>query len=49
MENSERLGRQARSGIEPGTSRLPVLNRRKVQQLMGANDGQFNMHALPGT
>ena len=25
-ENSERLGRQARPGIEPGTSRLPVLS-----------------------
>ena len=24
-ENSERLGRQARPGFEPGTSRLPVL------------------------
>ena len=24
MENSERLGRQARPGFEPGTSRLPV-------------------------
>ena len=26
MENFERLGRQARPGIESGTSRLPVLN-----------------------
>ena len=26
-ENSERLGRQARPGIEPGTSRLPVFER----------------------
>ena len=26
MENSERLGRQARPGFEPGTSRLPVLS-----------------------
>ena len=26
MENSERLGQQAREGIEPVTSRLPVLN-----------------------
>ena len=26
MENSERLGRQARPGIEPDTSRLPILN-----------------------
>ena len=25
-ENSERLGRQARPGFEPGTSRLPVLS-----------------------
>ena len=25
-ENSERLGRQARPGLEPGTSRLPVLS-----------------------
>ena len=25
-ENSERLGRQARLGFEPGTSRLPVLS-----------------------
>ena len=26
MENSEWLGRQARPGFEPGTSRLPVLS-----------------------
>ena len=26
MENPERLGRQARPGFEPGTSRLPVLS-----------------------
>ena len=26
MDNSERLGRQERRGIEPGTSRLPVLS-----------------------
>ena len=26
-ENSEQLGRQARPGIEPGTSRLPVFER----------------------
>ena len=26
MENSERLGRQARSGFEPGIFRLPVLS-----------------------
>ena len=25
MENSEQLGRQARPGIDPGTSRLPIL------------------------
>ena len=25
-ENSERLGRQARPGFEPGNSRLPVLS-----------------------
>ena len=26
-QNSERLGQQARPGIEPGTSRLPVFER----------------------
>ena len=26
MENSERLGQQARPGIEPGISRLPALS-----------------------
>ena len=26
MENSERLGRQARLGFEPGTSHLPILS-----------------------
>ena len=35
MENSERLGRQARLGIEPGTSRLPVFERRTTQPLEG--------------
>ena len=34
-ENSERLGRQARPGIEPGTSRLPVFERRTTQPLEG--------------
>ena len=40
-ESSERLGRQARPGIEPGTSRLPVFERE-------AKDGQLDIHALPG-
>ena len=33
-ENSERPGRQARPGIEPGTSRLPVFERRITQPLV---------------
>ena len=35
MGNSERLGGQARPGIEPSTSRVPVLVRRSTQPLMG--------------
>ena len=34
-KNSECLGRQARKGIEPGTSRLPVFERRTVLPLVG--------------
>ena len=34
-ENSERLGQQARSGIEPGTSRLPVLNAEPLRHFRG--------------
>ena len=45
-ENSERLGRQVRPGIEPGTSRLPVFERRTTLLLLGAKDGQFDIHAL---
>ena len=32
-ENSERLGRQARPGLESGTSRLPVLSVTAVPQV----------------
>ena len=42
--NSERLDRQARPGIEPGTSRLPVYS----AAIGGGKDGQFDVHALPG-
>ena len=35
MENSERLGRQARLEIEPGISHLPVLKHRTAQPLVG--------------
>ena len=31
MEKSERLGRQARLGFEPGTFRLPVLSVTAIQ------------------
>ena len=35
MENSERLGRQVRLGIEPGTSCLPVLSTEPLRQWWG--------------
>ena len=41
MENSERLVRQARLGIEPGTSRLPDLERKTAQQLAGPRMDNF--------
>ena len=44
-ENSEWLGQQAQPGIEHGTSHLPVLECRTTD---GANDKQFDIHALPG-
>ena len=48
MENSERLGRQARPGIEPGTSRQPVLKRRIAQPLVGPRTDSIVIHVLPG-
>ena len=33
MENFERQGRQEQQGIEPGTSRLPVLNAKPLCHL----------------
>ena len=35
MENSERLDRQARPGIEPGTSHLPVFRAKRFGPLVG--------------
>ena len=35
MENSERLGGQARSGTEPGTSRLPLLSAEQLRHWWG--------------
>ena len=34
-ENSKRLGGEARPGIEPGTSRLPVLSAEPLHQMWG--------------
>ena len=47
-ENSERQGRQARPVIEPDTSRLPVLEHKTAQPLVGPKAYCFNIHALPG-
>ena len=41
MENSERLGRQARPGIEPGTSRLPALNVEQLHHWWGLKPWAF--------
>ena len=42
MENSERLGRQARQRNEPVTIFYQFLS----AAIGGANDGQFNFHAF---
>ena len=47
-ENFERLDRQARPGIEPGTSRLPAFKAQNRAATDGAKDEQFDIHALPG-
>ena len=48
MENSERLRRQARPGIEPDTSRLPVfLKCKAAQPLVGPRTDSCNMHLYP--
>ena len=44
-ENSERLGRQERPGIEPGTSRLPVLRAEPLGHWQ-INDGMLTIHTL---
>ena len=44
-ENSEWLGRQERLGIEPDTSRLPVLVRRITQPLVGSRTD--NLTSMP--
>ena len=45
-ENSERLGRQARNWIEPGTSRLPAL---RTEPLPGhLKDKIYNIHLTQG-
>ena len=40
MGNSERLGEQARPGIEPGTSRQPVFECRTAPPLVGRMTGR---------
>ena len=47
-KNSERLGRQARPGIEHCTSRLPVLKHRIAQPLVGPRTDSFSIHTLTG-
>ena len=47
-ENSERRARQAQPKIDPGTSRLPVFERRTTLPMVEAKDGQFDIHALHG-
>ena len=48
-ENSEQLGRQVRPGIEPGTSRLPVLERRTAQTLVGPKADNLTSMSYPGS
>ena len=47
MENSERLGRQARPGIEPDTSRPRVFERRTAQPLVGARTDSLTSMPYP--
>ena len=47
-ENFERLGRQARPGIEPGTSHLLVLERRTAQPLVGLRTDNLTSMPYPG-
>ena len=47
-ENSERLGRQARPGIELGTYRLLVLERRITQPLVGTRTDNLTFMPYPG-
>ena len=48
MENSERLGRQARLGIKLGTSRLPVFEHRIAQPLVGLRTDSLTSMPYPG-
>ena len=48
MEKSERIGRQARLGIELDTSRLPVLKHKTAQPLVGPRTDSFNILSYPG-
>ena len=48
MENSKRLSRQARPGLEPGTCRLPA-ERKTAQPLVGQGErgkGKFSWKKL---
>ena len=47
-ENSERLGRQARPGVEPGTSRLPIFERKTAQLLVGPRTYSLTSMLYPG-
>ena len=48
MENSEQLSRQARQGIEPGTSRLTVLKHITAQPLVGPRTEVLTSMRYPG-
>ena len=48
MENSQRLGRQARPRIELGTFRLSVLVHRTAQSLVGPRMGNKTSKLYPG-
>ena len=48
MENSERLSRQARPGIEHGTSYQPVLENRTVLPLVGPRTDSLTSMPYPG-
>ena len=48
-ESSERLSRQPRPWIEPGTSNLPVLEHRIAQPLLGQRTNNLSFMPYPGS